>query len=356
MNDSLLYEQSKTCPACERRFVLTRPRASACKVRRRDTDFRVVYEGIDPNLYSVWVCPRCGYAATETTFEQLGPAERERVRDALAGRPLPGGGQGERTVETAIAAYQQAIYLAEARKLAASSLAGLHLKLAWIYRGLEDGPAEQEHLAAARDLYRAAYDHERLGGPGKMSEATVAYLVGELCRRTGDYSTAINWFSKLVSDPRTKQEPQILSLAREQWYLARREAAGEAEEPAEPVMSRETKDETAAAGALPAAEEAALPSPPGPARATRPSYPSPPASRAREGKISSMIALHRDQVEWLQKVIAAADAVGGRLMLPDAVRAILDLAVLAVPPEELAVKNEEELRQRLVERLIQSGR
>ncbi|MGE5553615.1 MAG: DUF2225 domain-containing protein [Betaproteobacteria bacterium] len=347
---SALYQQTKTCPVCEQRFTLTRVRTSACTVLKRDTDFRVQYSAIDPNLYSVWACPRCGYAASETTFEHLEPEERRRVREALAERPLPQGVEGERTPEGAIASYEQALYLGMIRKLSPSNLAGLHLKLAWIYRGLGEVAKEREHLAEARDLYRQAFDHEHLGREGKMSETTVAYLVGELSRRLGDYATAITWFSRLVSDPRTKQEPQILNLAREQWYLARQQATGEEAEDA---------DEVAAAG------KAAAPQGGGPAAVTKVtgegsvpadasvaneggrSFSAVLAARVRAGKISSMVPLYRDQVEWLRKVVAAGDEIGSRLMLPDAVRAVLDLAVLRVPPDRLAARNEEELRRKL---------
>jgi uncharacterized protein (DUF2225 family) len=334
---SALYQQTKNCPACGQRFTLTRVRPSACPVVKRETDFRVQCAGIDPNLYSVWVCPRCGYAASETTFEPLEPEERRRVQDALVERSLPPGVEGERTPAGAIAAYEQALFLGPVRRLSPSNLAGLHLKLAWVYRSLGERARERKHLAAARELYRQAFDHEHLGRDGKMSETTVAYLVGELSRRLGEYATAVTWFSRLVSDPRTKKEPQILNLAREQWYLARQEAFGEEGEEASGEETPDEEDKEAEeTGAEDEREESA---------AAVHLVPAVPAARAREGKISSMVPLYRDQVEWLQQVVRASDREGGRLMLPHVLRAVLDLAVLTVPPERLGVRTEEELRQ-----------
>lgn len=322
------YEQAKTCPACGRRFMLTRPRTAACVVLKRDTDFRVQCAGVDPNLYSVWVCPRCGYAASETTFEHLEEKERPSVQQALVNRPIPPEAQGERTTAGAVAAYEQAIYLGELRKLSPSYLAGLHLKLAWVYRSLGDEGHEQEHLTLARDLYRTAFNRERLGGSGKMSEATVGYLIGELCRRTGAYAEAINWFSRLVSDPRTKKEPQILNLSREQWYAARRQASGE-----------ETDEAVATAP-----EAATVP----PAVAAPPAPAGPPVTvRSREGRVSTMVPLYRDQAEWLQQVVVNADP-GARLTLADVIRAVLDVAIQETPTAQLKAANEAELREKLI--------
>ncbi|MDI6870617.1 MAG: DUF2225 domain-containing protein [Bacillota bacterium] len=347
-----LYQQMKICPACGRRFTVTRPRLSACTALKRETDFRVQYAGLDPTLYSVWVCPRCGYSASETTFERLEEAERQRVQEALSGRLIPEGTEGERTPAGAIAAYKQAIFLGQVRRLSASNLAGLHLKLAWIYRGLNDQAAEREHLAAARDLYQQAYNRERLGGEGKMSEATVAYLVGELSRRLGEYATAVTWFSRLAMDPRTKREPQILSLAREQWHTARRQAAGEAvEEAASPAQPDHPQTQTGPTTPAPAPAEveasAASEAPASETPASAKPVARAPAARAKESKISSMVPLYRDQVEWLRKVVATSDHAGGKLMLADVIRAVLDVVVLTVPPERLGARHEEELRLRL---------
>lgn len=347
-----LYIQTKTCPVCERRFTLTRPRLSACVVSARESDFRVVYTGLDPNLYSVWACPYCGYAASETTFDTLENGERQRVREALAGQPVPPEAAGERTPAGAVAVYERAIELGEVRRLSPSNLAGLELKLAWILRGLGEVEREREHLATARDLYRTAFDHERLGTAGKMSEAMVAYLVGELSRRIGEYAVAVQWFSRLASDPRTKEEPQILNLAREQWYVARRQASGDeaAEEPsaagsASGASGAEAGDPDRAVREESQAKSEAVPA----GMQSGPPSLSAIQIRARlhQGKVSAMVPLYRDQVDWLQRVVALSDEAGGKVALPDIVRAALDAVMLNVPPERLAGRDEEDLRRRL---------
>lgn len=380
--DPGLYTQDRTCPICTHRFLLPKVRPSALRVVSRDSDFCVHYGGLNPNLYAIWACPHCGYAATETTFDELPPYQRQMVKEALGERPVPAGAVGERTPEVAIALYQQAIYLAGVRKLSPSNVAGLHLKLAWIYRELGDQAAEHEQLVAARDKYLQAFNSERLGGEGKMSEATVAYLVGELHRRTGDFREAINWLSRLVSDPRTQREPNVLNLARDGWQLARAQLKEEGDDslapPAAPAPAPERPAPTPAAppsgGALSGRLAAALAAAPAagatgaaapiaaPAAAPAPVVPSTPAvtpagagrlrlpdrDQRRASRIGTNVSLYTDQVEWLRRVTVAAERRGAQLAIPEIVRAILDVVVGNVAPERLDVQDEEELRRRLI--------
>jgi uncharacterized protein (DUF2225 family) len=330
-------------------------------VEFRDSDFCVHYAGLNPNLYAVWACP-CGYAATETTFD-LPSYQRETIKQALAGRELPPGVNEDRTPEVAIVLFEQAIYLAGVRKLSLSNVAGLHLKLSWIYRELGDQEREREQLILARDKYLQAYGTERLGGEGKMSETSVAYLIGELHRRTGEFKEAINWLSRLASDPRTQREPNVLNLARDGWQLARTQLKAEAEG-ASPAPSA---DRTAApapppaggsslAGRLAAARAAAEAgaeagaagnsSPVAALASGRLRLPS--RDRTRASRITTNVSLYTDQVEWLRRVVAACDDQGGNLAIPEIIRAVLDVAVGNLPPEGLAARDEEGLRQQLI--------
>jgi uncharacterized protein (DUF2225 family) len=101
-----------------------------------------------------------------------------------------------------------------------SRLAGLYLKLAWLYRegGLPD--EEEVMLDQARQQYEKAFLKERTP-IGNMSQLTLEYLIGELLRRTGRLPEALNYLGKVVSNPQAKNEKRILEMAREAWNLAR---------------------------------------------------------------------------------------------------------------------------------------
>ena len=46
-----LYNKEVVCPVCSQKFQATKVKARACKVKSRDSDFCVHYEGINPILY-----------------------------------------------------------------------------------------------------------------------------------------------------------------------------------------------------------------------------------------------------------------------------------------------------------------
>lgn len=214
MSDSL-YTKKADCPICRKHFTSTKAKVNSCKVDRKDEDFCVHYVSLNPLYYEVFVCPHCGYAAAENSFRDITENETKLLRDAFSGRSVVRSFCGERTLEDAVAAYKLAIFTAQLRNAKASTLAGLCLKLAWMYR-FEGNSQELVFLSHALDWYAEAYDKEGLP-LGNLDEMSVQYLMGELSRRVGKYNDAIVWFSKVVSHTDKKENPRIENLAREQW-------------------------------------------------------------------------------------------------------------------------------------------
>lgn len=225
----LLYTVDKECPLCGKAFTVTRVRNSL-KMQKQDSDFCTYYTDVNPYYYTIWVCPHCGYAAQDTYFNEAMPtASTEKIRKFLAARDVKVDFGGTRTREQAVATYKLAIFYAEMVTTLASRLAGLWIKLAWLFR--EGGQTEQEKIALSKALeyYEKASLKERLP-IGGLTEIALQYLMGELFRRTGRLEDAIVYLGRLVSDPRAKSEKRIADLARECWHLAREEqkAQGEA--------------------------------------------------------------------------------------------------------------------------------
>lgn len=224
MNDSL-YTKKADCPICKKQFSSTKAKVNSCKVDRKDEDFCVHYVNLNPLYYEVFVCPHCGYAAAENSFRDIADDEIKLLKDAFSGRTVARSFCDERTLEDAIAAYKLAIFTAELRNAKASTLAGLCLKLAWMYR-FAGNSQETVFLKHALDRYAEAYHNE--GFPiGNLDEMSVQYLLGELSRRVGSYNDAVVWFSKVVSHPDRKENPRIENLAREQWGAAKEQLKSE---------------------------------------------------------------------------------------------------------------------------------
>lgn len=356
-NDKLFYDQEETCPVCQKKFTARKVRRSMCIVSRRDTDFCVIYQNVNPNLYSIFVCPHCGYAAADTTFAEVSPEDREKLANGLAELGYAGiDFSGERDVKKGIAAYERAVRCAEMRGAKDSVFASLYLRIAWLYRSEQDA-REVEFVQKALDAYDKAFNSEPMP-IGKMSEIALTYLIGELYRRTGNPAKAVQWYSQVVSNPKARMEPQILQLARDGWQDSRQlaktrpqpAAGGAAGAPAPIQAQAQARSGGAAAiqGQAAAAQGETAQTAAKPVVAfvsTKPAQlPAPPAQAGPKlrAKVVSVLTLYADQTEWLKKV-SQATRVGKRRLDPQAIiRALID-SVIDVEPKLLKAETEEQM-------------
>ncbi|MCL4424851.1 MAG: DUF2225 domain-containing protein [Firmicutes bacterium] len=348
-----LYEQEEVCPVCGTRFPVVKVRKSRVAVSGRDSDFCLHYEGVNPNLYTIWVCPRCSYAAADTGFRELADYQKRAVLESLRqGVPYRRDFSGRRTPEVAVESYLLAAHFGRITRLKDSSMAGIYLRAAWFYRELGQVGEEREMLALALQHYRQAYDRESFP-IGKMSELTVQYLMAELLRRLGENREAIQWFSRIVSDPRGKQEPQLVSQARDMWYQAR-EALEKGEGEGKATQAKEVVGggkEEAKDSADPATVSENNPVAPPPPIARNVSLAENKASRV---KVSSMVTLYTDQTEWLKELGLLAGK-ERPIDLSAVLRVLLDGLMSSGLEEELSQKGEAGLEQ-VVKKLLVNQR
>ena len=59
-----LYDKDIECPICNMEFT-SKGKDFKITINKRDPDFLSYYQGENPLKYSIFVCPNCGYAATE---------------------------------------------------------------------------------------------------------------------------------------------------------------------------------------------------------------------------------------------------------------------------------------------------
>lgn len=215
----VIYTTDKPCIICEKDFPVTKVRSRLVMIKQ-DTDFCTYYKDINPYYYTIWVCPHCGFAAQDTDFERMAAASLEKIGKFLASRTVNVNYSGVRNREQAIATYKLALFYADMGMPSASKMAGLYLRLGWLYR--EGGQQEEEMraLAKAAEYYDKALTTERMP-IGGMSELAVIYLVGELLRRTGEVEQSLLYFNKIISSPQAKMEKRVMDLAREAWHEAR---------------------------------------------------------------------------------------------------------------------------------------
>lgn len=338
MHSKIFYEQEKNCPVCERKFTVTRVRTSHCVVEKRDGDFCLHYQGVNPCLYTIWVCPCCGYASPENIFFEINKEGLDIIALALRGKEIKINFAGERSTEVGIASYKLAIYCCELRECKDSTLASLYLKTAWLYRELGD-PRERDYLAKALDHYKVAYDQETFP-LGNLTELALRYLIGELFRRLGDYREAIQWFNRVVSDSKSRLEPKIANMAREQWRLAKEEMHNQS-------LSKEIEVLEQVAIAKEESKEDNLPAEDNKLKREQEE------NTTKRTKISSMVAFYSDQMEWIKKVVVSSNEQKLLLDSQNVIRAVLDL-VVDIDANQIKCSSEGELTSLLRERIKNS--
>lgn len=234
MNNSVeispFYEKKVECIYCKKSFPTLKVRSKFIKVKETDTDFRPIYSDSNVNalFYNVFVCEHCGFSFTEDFTKYFAPGIRETIEDQITSKWKPHSFNGERTISQAIQAYQLALVCGNLKKEKFVTLAGLALRIGWLYRSLENEEQELRFIKIARDLYLDSFSTEDYSGTS-MSGTRVMYMVAELSRRLEDYENATRFFSKVLESQRFGGEPSLIELAKEQWQLVREQREQENE-------------------------------------------------------------------------------------------------------------------------------
>ncbi|HEY9898888.1 MAG TPA: DUF2225 domain-containing protein [Pantanalinema sp.] len=221
MSHSPLVPRDLKCPVCNHGFKLHTPKSSASVLKRRDADFCPYYDGPNPLFYAIWVCPACGYAALKDHFRELSERERPTVKATLEGAPeikRHDFNKEERTLFAAMLSMQLALRCYEARNAPGEIRGGILLRLAWTCRYGNDRKRERAYLEEAIAAYMAAFD-KGLHASSAISEAHVAFLIGEMLRRTGQGQESIQWFVRAIQSD--AKQGETYRMAKDQLYEAK---------------------------------------------------------------------------------------------------------------------------------------
>lgn len=224
MNENL-YNKKIVCPVCSKEFNVTKVKIKACRVDRRDSDFCVYYETINPLFYDAWVCENCGYSSLSDKFLDIPDREAEVLKKKLAPKWTKRSFEGERTIDNAIDAFKLVLISHQLRAVKASEFAKVCLRIAWLYRMKEDA-REQDFIKFALRYYTETYEKERFP-VDKLDELTCMYMIGELNRRAGNNDEAVKWLSRLISSPDARKKPTLIEAARDQFQLVKDQLVNE---------------------------------------------------------------------------------------------------------------------------------
>src|SRR5690606_23174879 len=120
--------------------------------------------------------------------------------------------------------YKLGILSATLKKEKHVVIAGLCLRLAWLFRMKNDEQEEKRFLSEALNQYKKSYERaDYIATP--MTDIRILYMIGELSRRVGNIDEAIRYFSLVIQHKDKESEQKIVEMAREQWYLIRNSEA-----------------------------------------------------------------------------------------------------------------------------------
>lgn len=211
-----LFQVTAACVCCENKFQTSRVRPSFKQTIRRDTDFCAYYKNENPDFYVVRVCPHCGFAFTENSAAKLSVEQRKRYEEKVGSSSKKKEYGGKRTLDEAMETYKLALICAQVIQDKERIVASLLHHIAWLYRYAENEEQERRFVGFARDSYIRVYETETAG----PSDARLMYLIGELCRRLGEFNEAVRWFSRVIHDQRIT-DAGMIRASREQWATLR---------------------------------------------------------------------------------------------------------------------------------------
>lgn len=212
------YEKKLTCLFCGSQFSTWKVRSRFSVPYKTDTDFCPHFRdgNYNPHYYFVNVCPDCGFAFSEE-FSDYFPSGAWKLIDSQIAKHWKKRNFGEeRDFQQALESYKLAILAGTLKKEKNSVMAGLSLRLAWIYRTVDDNEQERRFLGLALKAYEESFLHSDFADTS-MSEIKVLFMIGELNRRLEQYKKAVAYFSKIVQHKDAKDEPRIVNLAKQHW-------------------------------------------------------------------------------------------------------------------------------------------
>ncbi|MFO1445319.1 DUF2225 domain-containing protein [Bacillus sp. Bva_UNVM-123] len=216
------FDRKYECNICKQPFTTKKLRSKFIKVTSYDTDYCPTYssEEANPILYHVNVCPHCGYSSSNDFSPYFPPGSIEDIHSKVCEQWVPHEFGQKRSIADAIKTLKLAAYCGSLKKEKHIAIAGIYVRLAWLYRGLENEEQEQRFMKLATKSYLDSYMADDFRGT-QVSEVKILYLIGEFSRRTEQTEQAVKFFSKVIEKQSRSTESGIIDMARERWYEIR---------------------------------------------------------------------------------------------------------------------------------------
>lgn len=192
-----LFDKQVICPVCNSHFKTKTVKSKSPRVISKDSDFFIRYSVVNPYFYDVILCNSCGYAAMRSDFDNIKTYKKELVFSNVTPKWKPREYPDILDEKLAIERYKLALLNALLLDFSDSTKAMISLKIAWMNRLLDNTEQEKIFLGQALDGFNDAYIYEVFPIYG-LQRDSLMYLLGELNRKLGNFSEALQWFSKTI--------------------------------------------------------------------------------------------------------------------------------------------------------------
>lgn len=205
-----IFLKEINCPVCGKAFKTPVIKAKAPRITSKDSDLFIRYTIENPYFYEVWLCPSCGYSALKTDFEKIKTYQKKLVKEKISPKWINREYDLPFTENMAIERYKLALINSIMTEGNFSTKAIICLRIAWIYRLLEDEVNEINYVKQSLSAFNEAYLKEKLPMYG-LDRFSVMFLIGELNRRIGEDATALKWFSEVIISMGASQKIKEMS-------------------------------------------------------------------------------------------------------------------------------------------------
>ncbi|WP_416149086.1 DUF2225 domain-containing protein [Salipaludibacillus sp. HK11] len=217
-----LYDKKVICHVCDHTFTSKKLRSRFIRVKEVFNDFSKQYkdESLNPLLYEVNVCPQCGYAFNEQFDDIQKENHRQNFKSRVSANWRKQSFSEQRSYEDAVRVYKLALISAGETTQPSIVIGSLCMKLSWLSRYSLEKEEEKRFVRYAIKHFENAFTSGDFASK-KMSELKVIYLLAELNRQVDNREEAVKYFSKVIQHKERHTEPQIVEMARDQWYKTR---------------------------------------------------------------------------------------------------------------------------------------
>ena len=213
---TLVLDKTYTCPVCDKKIKVKSVKSNVAKFVGTGPDLRPIHSNINVTKYEIASCNYCGYTALVKDFPNTTQTQRKLLREKIQANfksheEIP---CETISVETAISRLKMALLCTVSKLGKEGEIGNICLKISWLYQDFVDELSEDDstyeekkaaYLAEAHNQAMNAYEHlskarmEEDYPIAGMNEPTLDYLLSYLAYEKGEYQTAMQYLSGVVS-------------------------------------------------------------------------------------------------------------------------------------------------------------